>query len=405
MLIFVYNGIEFANKINMSQTKIITNEYTAALKYIEYGQYERASDYLLLKPDLPTEPHLNSLKTLISFRLAIKANTVPLDGMNHLNVSNVNSSELKAEFEFVNGIYFNSCRIFKEASESFFRASQLYHKVNWLEKELFSFYNALISDINHSNDLMTSEHLIQLNKLQIKADEIQNKLILGFVSRQKSYFFKEKKKWNAALQEAKKAVFILEGRAFTSDYHLALLNIADCYLELNKIEKSRSYFEKVLHPIDPRVKYGYEYIKLRLSNQWNQHSYEKLAAGIESDPHFLYRAFTTSNTLSISKVDHQISDTYNLNTYFLDKNNGVIKHSRQEWIISKSGKEFLLLKFLADGPKSSEYIMSVLWPQNPDLEQLESRLYTLISRTNKKLNGIIKYEKGKYSINGILKEN
>ncbi len=139
MLLFVYNGIEFANKINMSQTKIITNEYTAALKYIEYGQYERASDYLLLKPDLPTEPHLNSLKTLISFRLAIKANTVPLDGMNQLNVSNVNSSELKAEFEFVNGIYFNSCRIFKKASESFFRASQLYHKVNWLEKELFSF--------------------------------------------------------------------------------------------------------------------------------------------------------------------------------------------------------------------------------------------------------------------------
>jgi len=385
----------------MRSNIVLSPIYNDALSFIERGQYERAAEFLL-ECESDQESYVLSipLRNLVNFRLAIKANTIPLNGQHILDDRHIHDVEVKAETHLVNGIYYNSCRMFKKAQQSFIQASLSYKEIGWNEKYFICVYNAIISEVNESENLMTEDHIQKLITLQLEADRLQNKKILGLVCRQKSYFFKEKQRWNAALQEAENAVSYLEGRVFTSDYHLALLNLADCYIELQLVTKAKAALEKIFSPIDPRVQFAYEFIVKRLNQSWNEQTLKQMVISNEVDPHFLYRAQLTSDDSTLKRIT-ETKDSER--AYLWNKKEEMLQLSNQNWKLAPSSKEFYLLNLLVEGPKSAEYIMSVLWPLYSEKEQLENRLYTLISRVNKKFNGIIKHEKGKYSINGILK--
>lgn len=307
---------------------------------------------------------------------------------------------IQAEVALVNGIYLNACRLFSEAMTLFTQAKKIFKEIGWIDKFLVCSYNSIISDINSTQGLITDEQFSKLLELQVMADEYKNKKILGLVCRQKSYYYKEQKRWHAAVQEAESAISLMEGRSFVSDYHLALLNLSDCLIELGQKDKAQSYFEKIFQPIDPRVQFAYDFIQCRLSDEWTEERWKTFQIKNEIDPHFLYRA---SACLESAKGDDPSSEREENSAadFFWNQSLGRLRWKGQEWLLAPSSKEYLLINLLASGPKAPEFIMTVLWPLYSEKSQLVNRLHTLISRSNKKLDGIIKYSNGKYVIHGL----
>ena len=387
-------------------------EYIKALKFIETGFYEEAAQAISIIFDNENDLLLQQFKLLITQRLALKSNTLNQDGNHFLEIKNFTDARIKAEAHFVNGLYFNSCGLFQKSYDSFSEACQLYKKCHWDDKFLSSSFNTIICEINLSTHDMTEKQFQQLLDLQIHAEQVENKKILGLIHRQKSYYFKDQNKWRAALFEAELSVNYLETRAFKSDFQLSLLNYCDCALELNQLEKAQIAFERILGNLDPRVRFAYQFIEFRLNKavqgtnaneSSNAHSKCDPYYNQECDPHFLsrYKKIIQQNTQKniIETIQSQINSN---NNFIWNKIKHSLKNDTKEWVLIPQSNEAKLIELLMQAPRSRTFLSLVLWPEYSQKSQVESRFYTTISRMNKKYNGIIAQTNGKYFINATI---
>lgn len=386
------------NKNSIASIEDFEKGYLSTLQLIQSGEYELAAESAFLNSiDSETE-NTKILKMLINFRLALKANSIPLDGKCQLSYINTYDKKLLAEIHLVNGAYFFNCKLYEKAMSSFNESKSLFKELKFQDKYFLAFYNFLMCEINLSEGLMKTEHFNKLLLLQNEAEDFNNKNILGLICRQKSYFFKENLKWNAALSEAERAVLFLESTGSRTDFQFALLNIADCFLELKLVQKAKAAFERIIPPIDSRVDFAYRFIEALINLDFNEKKMTIFNPRKDADPHFLYRAELKLSQLSNSS---EISIA-NQPCYFWSKNKGVFKNLTQEWVIQPDSREFVLLNLLIEGPKSTDYIIKILWPFYAERSQLVNRLYSLISKVNKKFNGLIIRSNGKYEIYGKI---
>lgn len=397
----------FAKKLTPEDTNLYSNlpmEYIEALKFIETGFYEEAAQAISPLTENQNDLLLQQFKLLITQRLALKSNTLNKDGHHFLELKNFTDLRIKAEAQFVNGLYFNSCGFFQKAYDSFFEACQLYKKCNWDDKYLSASFNTIICEINFSTQDMTEKQFQQLLDLQIYAEQAENKKILGLIHRQKSYYFKDQSKWRAALFEAELSVNYLETRAFKSDFQLSLLNYCDCALELNQLEKAQIAFERIIGVLDPRVRFAYQFIEFRLNNKmFGINSSAPLSNNQECDPHFLSRYHKyIQNSSKENRSDQNQPQQMAKNNFIWNKLENSLQNETTKWVLTPQSNEGKLFELLIQAPRSRTFLSLVLWPEYSEKSQIESRFYTTISRMNKKYNGIISQTNGKYFINATI---
>lgn len=375
--------------------------YQSILHNIERGQYEIASQKLSQlrdQMDLSSQDFDSELvRKLLTLRLSIR-NGYEAEACLNLDPSKTNDLSLRGEIHFVQGLYYLSKKNFNESLQSYRKAEEAYKACGWIEKQLMSSFNRIASEINlHGQSIkdVDFENLIQLQK---EAEFHQSKRLLGLIHRQKSYYFKDHTKWRAAAFEAEASANYLELHASKSDYQIALLNLCDCYIELNEREKALTTYERVLGHLDRRIIFINEYIEFRLGIR-SQVPEET----VHADPHFLarWRDINIQPLLETLR-DVQQSESSSSNkeaSYYWDSQKSHLIQREQIWPLRRQGKEAILIETLLSQPQSTQLIAEKLWPEFTDLNTLMLRLYQHISRMNKKFPDLIISKNGKYHLN------
>lgn len=377
-----------------------TKNYQTILHDIERGQYEIASQKL---SQLRGEIDLRSkdsdaefIRKLLTLRLSIR-NGYEAEACLNLDPNKTNDLSLKGEIHLVQGLYYSSKKSYIEALHSYRKAEEVYRSCGWIEKQLMSAFNRIASEINLHGQSIKEVDFENLIELQKEAELHQSKRLLGLIHRQKSYYFKDQAKWRAAAFEAEASSMYLELHASKSDYQIALLNLCDCYIELNKREKALTTYERVIGQLDRRIIYINEYIEFRLGLRATPPEETDHA-----DPHFLgrWRDINAQSNLEVQADELQIQLDLPINRegYYWDSQKSHLILQQQTWSLRRHGKEAILIETLLSQPQSTQLIAEKLWPEFTDLNTLMLRLYQHISRMNKKFPNLIISKNGKYHI-------
>lgn len=379
---------------------------------IERGQYEFASHKLnYMREQITENPddfNAEILRKLLSLRISMN-NGFPSDSCLQFDIDRIQPAAIKGEIYAVQGLYYYFIKNYIKSKESFIKAERFYQECQWIEKEYIAKYNIISCQINIHSKNMTEDDFEELIKLQKNAELKMLPRVLGLVHRQKSYFFKDHAKFRAAIHEAQMSLKYLEAHSTKADFHFGLLNLCDCYIENNEIEKALTTYERIIGALDKRVTFAYEFIKFKLGL-----SKKKPLLDDSADPHFSLRwKYYVENKLSRNDFEIQENQTessmimkYNNDIpslYFWDSQNKRLLNSLKSQddlssqIKSKS-KEFIIIESLIDNPQSSKLLGEKLWPDYVDLTSLNLRLYQRISRLNKKFPNLIISKDGKYYI-------
>ncbi len=207
--------------------------------------------------------------------------------------------------------------------------------------------------------------------------------------RQKSYLFQEIGRPHAALCEAEKAVKTLGLNGLLSDYQLALIQAADCAMDLGDSHVAKQYFEYVISPIDTRVKFPLAYLEARIF-------------GNVMDPKWFdivvpYWKLKFEKHFTRNKTPLEVN-------YYWNQNSGIFKDpiSKKCTSILPRSLEGLLLNCLIHQKCSKSLLCEVLWPSHCNVYHLDNRLHKLISRLNKKFVPIIQFDGRFYFLNGKI---
>lgn len=362
--------------------------YQNILEMIYAGSYEQAAAairQLREQNSVIWDSDLALMQNLLATRIALKSGNIPnVDG---LSVSIETDNFLAGEVYLVKGITQYQSGNMAEGMAHYWSAKKYFEKSGHKDKELMAWYNHLIGD-THVVTRSLQEQLQMFRAIEVEADQYAQKRILGLVHRQKSYFYKEEERYNAALLEAEKSIYFLELYGAASDYHLGLLNAAELCIELQIPAQAKKYFEMILPPIDKRVQFPIAFIESRLNN--SEVNTSQIA---QSCPHFLYR-YELWKSKKVPKEQVSTDDLY-----WTDHEDSVeIQFKGKTLSLKKNMLEYKLIEMLAVGPHPKSLICEKLWPEYSDVQHLDNRLHRLISRMNKKSEGLITYSEKLYKL-------
>ncbi|MGZ3774844.1 MAG: hypothetical protein ACXVCY_06520 [Pseudobdellovibrionaceae bacterium] len=372
--------------------------YEKILERIYAGLYEQAADdirQLREESSFTWNADLTLMQNLLAARIALKSGNIPAS-VESLQIGSGTNAFLGGEVCLVKGIVAYQSGHMLEGMQNYSLAKDYFSKSGHKDKELLAWYNNLIGD-THITERPLQEALQMFRPLESQAERFSQQRILGLVRRQKSYFYKEQSKYNAALLEAERGLSALELSCATSDYHLGLLNICEILLELQRPLDAEKYFEMILFPLDKRVQFPFAFIESRLRNKKIDLSCQE-----QSCPHFLYR-FNRWNKLVNEKspANGSIMDEEDsLIIKEIDDDSIEIVFNKTSHVMKKSVLEFKLIENLAIGPHPKSLLCEKLWPEYSDIEHLDNRLHRLVSRINKKIDGLILYEDKRYKLCG-----
>ncbi len=380
--------------------RIYTEEstYIEILNLIEKGFYEEASQKLRVhrkNADMPQsrnqfESHndWNLLSMLLSFRLTLHSGILPKSFIN-IQIETISNLYIKGEFYFVNGLYLFHINKMQEGAIYFFYAAEIFKQIAKNDRFYVSQYNYIIGK-SYEPNISTHWLLTEIRKLEeeLQSNPTQHQKILGVCLRQKSYLYKDLKHFQAAFDEGLKSAQLLEIYGSQSDYQLSLINLCEISLEQTNLDNAKLYLQKIIPPMDPRVQFPYHFFKHRTFN---------VPLNLEmlnhSCPHFLERFNIWKKSHKIkfrnTKNEPQTQNNWNALTGELTLNQEVIK-------FKQASLEFKLLQSIHKGPISKELLCERLWPEYSQIHLLDNRLHRLISRLNKKTNGLIEFKNGSY---------
>lgn len=364
--------------------------YQTILELIYAGAYDQAAGeirQLREKNSQMWDSELALMQNLLAARIALKSGNIP-DSVDNLTISIETDNFLAGEVYLVKGITRYQAGKMTEGMNDYLTAKKYFEKSGHKDKELMAWYNHLIGG-THVSDRPLRDYLQIFRDIEVEAEKYSQNRILGLVRRQKSYFYKEHRKFHAALHEAERSIPYLELYCAASDYHLGLLNISEILIEIEQKNEAKKYYEMILQPIDKRVQFPFAFIEARLFDKDVD-----TTNIIQSCPHFVYRYELWRTAISVSdKVENKL--------VLIDKDDSVqIQFNGKILALKKNVLEFKLIEILASGPHSKNLICEKLWPEYSDVHHLDNRLHRLISRVNKKIDGLILYSDKSYKLCG-----
>ncbi|MGZ3768865.1 MAG: hypothetical protein ACXVCP_05170 [Bdellovibrio sp.] len=365
--------------------------YKQILEQIYAGFYEEASAGIRIlreKNSFRFDQELVLMQNLLAARIALKSGNIP-QNIESLTIGRNEMPFIAGEIHLVKGITNYQTGKMVEGISDYSSARKYFEKSGHKDKELLAWYNELIG-CTHVYKKTLKEFLSDFRLLEIEAEKFNQNRILGLIQRQKSYFYKDAGKYNAALFEAEKSVRLLELFCAASDFHLGLLNVVDILIELNRHSEAMKYMELIIEPVDKRVQFPLAYLKNRLLGT------ELVFVNQEqSCPHFLYRYNSWKNSsITITEKAAPILDF----KFRIDGDNTVVSFEGKEYILKKDCLEAKLIEILTGGPQGKNLICEKLWPEYAEIPHLDNRLHRLISRTNKKTDGLIVYSEKTYKL-------
>ncbi len=378
--------------VSADQEKLFTH-YEKLVTLVEKGLYEDLSidlrafrqENLLISSQLRDEIQL--LKNLISLRLALKTGGyIDLDSV---ITTHTDHPFLLGEALFVQGLLHFQTGLYQPGSQCFSQAETHYRVAGRIHKALLSKYNYFIGRLN-VNLIDTKEHAFQeLKEIENEATQEHSKKALGLVWRQKSYLFHEIGHTHAALCEAEKAIKILEFNGLLSDYQLALIQAADCAMDLEDPHKAKLYMEYVISPIDTRVKFPLAYLQARIFGNVIDPKWFDIVVPywrLKFEKHFIKKQAPLEINYSWKQKSGKLQDPC----------------SKKLINIQPRSLEGRLLNCLIHQKCSKSLLCEVLWPDHCNVYHLDNRLHKLISRLNKKSVPLIQFDGKFYFLNGII---
>lgn len=364
--------------------------YQTILELIYAGSYDQASGeirQLREKNSQMWNSELALMQNLLAARLALKSGNIP-DSVDTLTISVETDNFLAGEVFMVKGITRYQSGKMIEGMSDYLIAKKYFEKSGHKDKELMAWYNHLIGS-THVSDRSLHDYLQMFRSIEAEAEKYLQNRILGLVRRQKSYFYKDHKKFHAALHEAERSIPYLELHCAASDYHLGLVNIAEILLELQQKKDAQKYYEMIVQPLDKRVQFPFAFIEARLFD-----GKVDTTNMTQSCPHFVHRYEIWKSAIrSINKIENKL--------VLINKDDNVqIQFNGKVLSIKKNVLEFKLIEILASGPHSKNLICEKLWPEYSEVHHLDNRLHRLISRVNKKIDGLILYSDKSYKLSG-----
>lgn len=371
--------------------------YRNILEQIYAGFYEEASvgiRTLREKSGFEFNAELVLMQNLLAARIALKSGNIP-QNVESLQLNRDTNSFIAGEIHLVKGITNYQSGKMTEGMKDYFAARKYFEKSGHKDKELLAWYNVLIGE-THVEKKSLKEYLADFRTLEVEAEKFAQNRILGLIQRQKSYFYKDAGKYNAALFEAEKSLRFLELHCAASDFQLGLLNIVDILIELNRHREAMKYMEMILEPVDKRVQFPLAYFKSRLLG-----SELVLGSQEQSCPHFLFRYNEWKNKSCPGNsvaVANSKSDSALKFRLVIDDENAIISLGDTEFVLRKDCLETKLIEILTSGPHGKSLICEKLWPEYSEVQHLDNRLHRLVSRLNKKTNGLIVYSDRTYKL-------
>lgn len=362
---------------------VILDQYLQALAAIEASQFDRAAEIvrtwrLQIENAIENLSWMEDLRRLISARLALKAGHSQQTIEQLLERPSIQDPFVMAEYHFVRGLFYFQTDQSLKGAEEFDIAASLYLVAKKPEKALLARYNRYVGKIN-ADQLEFLDQYEVLNELEKEALSIHATKALAWILRQKSYLFQAQGRFAAALSFIQEAAQIFKIHGPISDYQLAVLQAADCYLELGKSLEAQGEFEKLLGNIDARVEFARDYILARLEQrELNLNHYSVR-------PPVWEKKWKSKQQQSSPQFGH-----WNLSS-------GELKINSENIKIKLSSKEGSLLRILMQNKRSKSSICEMLWPEQAETLTLDNRLHKLLSRLNKKIELVI-YKDGFYSL-------
>jgi len=372
-------------------SKVPMTTYLKARAWVEQGLYEKASLRLRLMRDqsLVSNPEFKFLRTLVGARIAIKSagGNATVDERD-LDPSRVSDPFLHAEAYFVRGLLFFHRRAFKAGTLEFQKAEGFYRKLgpSFADRELLSAFNAYSGMTNAGGPLPEPLEILQkLKTLERRSIECKNKKIMGLILRDKSEIYQNLSRFESALEDAKHSSRLLEIYGPKSDYDLALIQAADCCVDLSLFSQARNYLGRVLEPVDKRARFPHAMVLARMS-------------GESIDP----SGFEVVVPCSIDKWKRQFHEKVQTKAekprWNLSRQEFQLQSGKRVIRLKPGSLEGKLIKALAHGKASKAQLCEMLWPQECDRLLLDNRLHRLVSRTNRKLSNLIRFDGSQYSV-------
>lgn len=387
----------------MSDSKTKT-DYDQNLQKLLKGDLAGSSRYCMtarkeleFQSDLESEIRL----LLVSWRLSLKSGFDCFDDL-HINVDQLKSMELKAELCFVRGMIGLHLKDSSFALKQFLLAADLYLSIANLDRWLLSRFNAYISltDVQGPGDGRDLSLGEIIKDCEEHRQRLSSTFVLGLSYRQRSYEFFEQKKYSSALLEAKKSTTFLKSTV-TSDYHLALIHLADCYFELKQLERSKSLIEMLPEGIDARALMPRSLVLAKLNQD---DSFDPQIYRVKN-PHWMKRFEDWKGQHSSSQATLEKNYQWSLGSgvftlEFYENNGKLRKHLRSEELccIRSDSLEARVLLLLQQKPSSRYLLTEILWPELASTESLEDRFHRMMSRLKKKVPHLIVYKNNVYAL-------
>ncbi|HWU42506.1 MAG TPA: hypothetical protein VN132_03675, partial [Bdellovibrio sp.] len=297
---------------------------------------------------------------------------------------------LKAEILFVKASYFAQTSQHSFAASNFHKASEFYAQTQDREKEALSRFNHFIAESYILKSTLAEEN----QKLQLIVSHCQQHQVpkIEFLChRHRSFRLYESAQYQEAIDCL--ITWIARTDALTrSDSHLALLHIADCFLELRDVRKAIFYCDQVPTQIDERVRFAKAYVDAKISGH---------GLDIQNFPlvpsHWKQR-YEKSHLKKTSDLTAKSSESlcWNLKTGLLTLNKSLKGKFKAQSL------EGQLLRLLMDASRSKSHLCESLWPSEMETAFLDDRFHQLVQRINRKSKNLIVFDGQFYRLSSAI---
>lgn len=377
---------------------LLWKSYDQILQQLESGCPENVISYIReLRFKGEADDTSETLRRLISIRIAIKGSTISDDGTCLLQKES-SVPWINGEIEFVVGLVKFHQGLFAEGSMHFKKAENIFASVDFEARSILSafncmigeFYSGYISDINAKLDCLRILEKRARASLDInRPDQSRLRKVLAMTLREKAVLFEKEERFHAAIEELDKAIDIFALEGTRSDYHLALIQASDLKLAVGDRTGALRYYEYVVKPVDTRVEFPLAYIEWRL---FGKHLNEKSFTVVP--PTWLERWRQSKDKSDVISTEFQ----KRILKWLVDKNELVEQNSGRSWKLKVSSLEGKLLRLLTKTRASKLLLSEMLWPEFAKANEIDHRLHQLVSRTNQKYGGIILYDGSAYKL-------
>ena len=364
----------------------LLSDYVSILRRIDDGDYENACQKIneFRREDSPVR---STLRHLLSARISINSGHQEIEE-ELIKPELLKHPHLKAEAFMIKGFALFQKSDFQRGNSYYEQALPLFFQLEITERWALCAYNIVLGNAALRPESAPAEiTLLDLRHLERQLEGKEAPRIKGLILRQKSYILFELGKFHAALAEIQQALPILELHAHHSDYKLALVHAADCAIELEKEEEAKAYLEYITTPIDARLEFPMAYVQAKLSHT-------KLDEA-------LFQTISLHWKLRYLHWQEKVSEDRSMppSSWSWDIKEGTLFSQQQVITLKANSREGLLLRALARGPQTKSVLIEQLWPEYAHLETLDNRFHRLISRMNKKIPEMIRFDGSRYNLN------